>query len=506
MVKIKYTKKVEKLWENYGFNSLPDEILLQIFEYAGTLSTYSMKTVCRRFHRIISGEMSLPKWIHRYIVPQIGPKLYQFEVVKWMMDQKHGGILNMEQGMGKTNTCLTYINVSYSNRNLVICNKSQLFIFKKETKKFYGDRFKVVCCHKEADGDIRKFTKESLELYDIVITTYECAKHLVNEESELSQIYWNNVFCDEVHRLRNAPESMYPFIQQIKRTKFWGLTGSLIFNDISDARNVQRLVDPASVYSISNIKVLKFSDVKVKLPTLFVEKVHTDRNEKQNKLYDMYENTAIDLLEKLGAKKETYSEIFTIIHRLRQTSISPHLLQKSHKNLKLKKTDRYLTPRIEKVSDYAQKAEGQSVVFCYYRETLDLVELNLKKRGVRCKVVKSEDSLEYRESTIKRFVKGKYRVLLMTYRVGGEGYNLANATTVILASPWWNAQVLQQAFKRCYRLGQTKPVDVKIFLTKDSIEDRMLQLCAQKEEIEKMLLADYKPRGRLTMKEIKMLF
>lgn len=507
MVKIKYTKKVEERWENYGFNLLPDEILVMIFNHAGSLATYSMRTVCRRFNRIIRGEMILPKWIHRYIVPLVPPLPHQFEAVKWMMGQTHGGILNMEQGLGKTNTSLTYINASYSQRNLVICKKSHINIWKKEAKKFYGDRFKVLCCHKEADGDIRTFTRDSLELYDLVIVTYQTAKHIVDPENEVSEIYWNNVFCDEVHMLRNAPESMYPYIRDIPRTKFWGLTGSLIFNDITDAQNVQRLVNPASIYSISNIYVKKFKDVNIVLPALNVEKVSTDRTAKQEKLYKAYETKAVDILDKIGSNKETYAEIFTVLTRLRQISISPLLIQKSHKNIKLeKKVDKYRAPRIQSVADCAQKAEGQSVVFCFYVETLELVATNLKKRGIKCIIISSKDSLELREYNIKKFVKGKFRVLLTTYGVGGEGLNLTNATTVIMASPWWNMCTIQQAFKRCYRIGQTKPVNVKIFATKDSVEDRMWELCVQKQEIEKALLEEYKPKGKLSMDELKSLF
>ena len=308
--------------------------------------------------------------------------------------------------------------------------------------------------------------------------------------------------CLEMH-----PESMYPPIRDVRRSKFWGLTGSLIFNSINDARNIQKLVDPASIYSINNIYVKRFKDVNITLPPLDVQKVLTTRTERQNKLYKVFEETAVEMLDQIGANKETYAQIFTIITRLRQVSISPSLLKKSHLNLKLEhKSDAHRSPRIEAVADCAQNAEGQSVVFCFYVDTLELVSVNLKKRGVKCVILKSSDTLEQREYSIKRFVKGKYRVLLVTYGIGGEGLNLTNANNVIMASPWWNMQVINQAFKRCYRIGQTKPVNVKIFTTVDSIEDRMWDLCTQKEDIEKALLEEYKPKGKLTVDEIKSLF
>lgn len=505
MVKIKYSKNLEKRFEHQGFNLLPDEILLMIFEFVGMLSTFSMKPVCRRFYRIISGEVKLPKWIHRYVVPKISPLAYQFETIRWMMEQKKGGILNLEAGMGKTFTSLTYQNISYSARNLVICNKALLSVWKKECKKFYGDRFQVLLAHKEGDGDIRNYTKDTIELYDVVVTTYECVKQFTNPENEVSQIFWTNVFCDEAHRLRNAPESIYPYIEELQKSKFWALTGSLVFNSIQDVRNIQRLIDPASIYSIDNIKMLRFSDVNITLPPLLVEQIDTPRTEIQEKMYKSFEDKAIDLIEQYKPAKNTYTEVFAIIHQLRQTSISPYLLRKNFK-LKLKTENKHKSPRIETIADICQKEPGQSVVFCFYRDTLELVAINLKERGIRCKIIHSEDSLEWREELIDRFVRGKYKVLLSTYRLMSEGYNLTNATNVILASPHWSMQYLSQAFKRCYRLGQTKPVTVKMFVTKGSIEERMMQLCTQKQSIEDSLTKDCGPRTKLTMAEIKMLF
>lgn len=132
-------------------------------------------------------------------------------------------------------------------------------------KKFYGDKLKILLCHKEYDGDVKDFSEKILECYDIVVVTYQSSKHIVAKENPISKIYWNNVFCDEVHVLRNRPVSMYPYIETIQRTKFWGLTGSLIFNSISDARNIQCLIDPASIYSTNNIKEITFYRCKYRI-------------------------------------------------------------------------------------------------------------------------------------------------------------------------------------------------------------------------------------------------
>lgn len=506
-MKVKYTKSLQDYWDTQGILKLPNEILIDIFLICGPLVCYTIKQVNKRFRELVNSEKISIKWINRFIQPYFYPYKYQFEVVKFMTLKPLGCIVALEQGLGKTTTSLLYINVTWSLRNLVVCPKQLMKVWAQENKKFYGTKFKMLLAHKELDGDIRDFTKETLENYDIVVITYQCVRHLVARERDISQIYWNSVFLDEAHVLRNCPESMYPYVDALQRNKLWCLTGSLIFNSINDARNLQRLIDPSSIYSTNNIKKLRFSDVNITLPPLTVNKISTARTERANDVYNRYETKAIDLLEQLGSVSKNIAEVFTIIHRMRQISISLALLQSSHSKLgKLSKIDTWKSPRIEKAAQLIADHPGQSISFCFYRTTLDLLETNLQKRGVKCIVIKSEMKLGLRDFYIEKFVKGKYKALLMTYQCGSLGLNLTNATLVNVLSPHWNIQVIQQAFKRCYRLGQTQPVTVNMFVTENSIESRMMEICTEKEKIEEVLLAEHKNKKKLTVEEIKKLF
>ena len=42
--------------------------------------------------------------------------------------------------------------------------------------------------------------------------------------------------------------------------------------------------------------------------------------------------------------------------------------------------------------------------------------------------------------------------------------------------PWWNPAVEEQAMDCCHRLGQTKPVEVRRFVIRGSVEERMLAM------------------------------
>ena len=57
---------------------------------------------------------------------------------------------------------------------------------------------------------------------------------------------------------------------------------------------------------------------------------------------------------------------------------------------------------------------------------------------------------------------------------GGTGLNITNYDTVYFTGPHWNPTLEQQAIARVYRIGQTKPVQVKKFVMKGTIEERIL--------------------------------
>lgn len=52
-----------------------------------------------------------------------------------------------------------------------------------------------------------------------------------------------------------------------------------------------------------------------------------------------------------------------------------------------------------------------------------------------------------------------------------------------LCDPWWNPQVESQAIDRAHRIGQTRPVNVYRLVAKNTIEQRVLAMQAQKREL-----------------------
>ena len=79
---------------------------------------------------------------------------------------------------------------------------------------------------------------------------------------------------------------------------------------------------------------------------------------------------------------------------------------------------------------------------------------------------------------------------LISLKAGGVGLNLTAADYVILLDPWWNPATEDQAADRAHRIGQDKNVTVCRLVCADTIEQRVLELHAQKRELVDSVLTD----------------
>jgi non-specific serine/threonine protein kinase len=90
-------------------------------------------------------------------------------------------------------------------------------------------------------------------------------------------------------------------------------------------------------------------------------------------------------------------------------------------------------------------------------------------------------STKNRQEVVDRFQSPKGApVFLISLKAGGTGLNLTSADYVFHIDPWWNPSAENQASDRAYRIGQTKPVFVYKIITRNSIEERVLELQERK--------------------------
>ena len=68
-------------------------------------------------------------------------------------------------------------------------------------------------------------------------------------------------------------------------------------------------------------------------------------------------------------------------------------------------------------------------------------------------------------------------------KAGGTGLNLTAAAHVIHFDRWWNPAVENQATDRAFRIGQKRNVLVHKFVCQGTLEERIDQLIAEKNQL-----------------------
>lgn len=152
----------------------------------------------------------------------------------------------------------------------------------------------------------------------------------------------------------------------------------------------------------------------------------------------------------------------------------------------------------------------KTIIFSQWTLLLDLLEVAMQREdmtgmarydGSMSATERDRASHSFREDK-------KVKVMLVSLRAGNAGLNLTAASRVIIMDPFWNPYIEMQAVDRAYRIGQQKEVKVYRILTKETVEDRIVELQNRKKDMVEAALdeAEGVKIGRLTTTELKFLF
>lgn len=79
-------------------------------------------------------------------------------------------------------------------------------------------------------------------------------------------------------------------------------------------------------------------------------------------------------------------------------------------------------------------------------------------------------------------------IFLISTRAGGLGINLTSANHVVLYDSDFNPQIDLQAMDRAHRIGQTRDVFVYRLVSKDTVEEKMVERQAIKLKLDQVLI------------------
>ena len=223
-------------------------------------------------------------------------------------------------------------------------------------------------------------------------------------------------------------------------------------------------------------------------------------SETQENVYNATLLQARDKILQSGTENKMY--IFSMLTRLRQICCHPKLYVDDYEGDSAKLS---LTKNI--IHD-AINSNHRILIFSQFTSMLDLLDATLTEKGILHYKLTGSTPSEERFRLVDEFNKNTdIKVFLISLKAGGTGLNLVGADTVIHYDPWWNFSAESQASDRVHRIGQKHNVQIIKLITKDSIEEKILELQSKKKELfNKVVTEDGNILNKLTNEELLSLF
>lgn len=141
------------------------------------------------------------------------------------------------------------------------------------------------------------------------------------------------------------------------------------------------------------------------------------------------------------------------------------LVAKKAKTLSERREARHLNldNKVSLIKDLVSKLDN-CLIFVDFNDEGDAIS-----KTCNIAQVKGSDSDDYKEKTLLDFADGKINYLVSKPSIAGFGLNFQNCNNIIFCGLSDSYERFYQSIRRCYRFGQTKPVNVYVILGKSEL-------------------------------------
>ncbi|KAL1860404.1 hypothetical protein VTK73DRAFT_7359 [Phialemonium thermophilum] len=156
------------------------------------------------------------------------------------------------------------------------------------------------------------------------------------------------------------------------------------------------------------------------------------------------------------------------------------------------------TEALMKILRATLKREGSKVViFSQWTSFLSIIQHQLDEAGYVYTRLDGGMTPANRDAAIRALDDDpSTRIMLASLGACSVGLNLVAADTVILADSWWAPAIEDQAVDRVHRLGQTRPTTIWRLIMEDTVEERVLDIQAEKRDIVNKAFQEKKDRQK----------
>jgi SNF2 family DNA or RNA helicase len=433
---------------------------------------------------------------------------YQLDGYRWLRflwTHQLGGILADDMGLGKTLQALALICHARlvcpeQPPFLVVAPTSVVSNWLSEAAKF-APSLRVLCLTESASkrGAARA---DTVATADLVITSYSLLRI---DNARLTELEWSGLLLDEAQFVKNHRAKTYQCARRIAAPFKLAVTGTPLENSLMDLwallsitapglfpdsdrfseyyrRPIERNRDATRLHQLRRrIRPLMLrrtkESVASELPPKQEQVVEVELHPRHRRIYQTHlqreRQKVLGLIEDLDRNRFTVLRSLTLLRRL---CLDPALVDDAHNGVPAAKVEVLLEDLSELVG------EGhQALVFSQFTTLLTRIRERLAKAEISFAYL--DGRTRNRERVIQRFRDKDASVFLISLKAGGFGLNLTEADYCFVLDPWWNPATEAQAVDRTHRIGQSKTVMVYRLVAKDTIEQKVMNLKARKEEL-----------------------
>ncbi len=409
----------------------------------------------------------------------IEKKQYQYDGIKWMVKNEirdnsycKGGFICDEMGLGKTIMTIGLTFVNYYKKTLIVVPPVLVQQWYNQIHKFTG--------HKPLIFKRQLTTDLELSKAPFVIATYRA----ITTKSHLYKYTWCRILFDEGHHLRNRGTANFKGACALNASIKWIITGTPVQNSINDFYNLCHVIgmkpdfyrNPENIKDINKEYILRRTkkQVGIDIPDVITENIVVNWKSTGEKKISEEIHSGLGFSKLTNSRSKVLGTALKLegtlplLIRARQSCVLPSLLKTKLRSKGIT-DEEYLegvknTSKIDSVIDKIVERRDNSngkIVFCYFRDEIDLVNYRLKKHGFNVACLDGRVS----EEDKKKILVTKYDILVLQIQTCCEGINLQeNYNEIYFISPHWNPCVEDQAIGRCHRIGQKKTVYIFRFI------------------------------------------
>lgn len=419
-----------------------------------------------------------------------------------------GGCLADDMGLGKTVQTLAILQcqkeMGQRKASLLVMPTSLIYNWQMEAGKFTPNLKVFVYTGTNRVKDVTQF-----DGYDLVLTSYGITRLDIET---LRDYRFNYIILDESQAIKNPSSHIAKAVKQLNSSYRLILTGTPLENSTLDLWSQMTFINPGLLGNQSYFKsefqtpiekkqdeektqklntIIKpfilrrnKSQVATELPEKIENIQYCSMTTMQEDHYEAsksyYRNKILKSIESHGVNKSQFL-LLQGLTRLRQIANHPKLVDPDYAGDSGKLED------VTHMLNNAISKGHKILIFSQFVKHLSLLKTYLLNNHIPFSYL--DGATKDRQQQVDNFQTHQHvKVFLISLKAGGLGLNLTKADYVFLLDPWWNPAIEAQATDRAHRIGQENKVFTYKFISKGTVEEKILALQKNKIKLARDLI------------------